>query len=344
MTTAAMTTTMIELRTWRRRLCCRARASLRACAPARWRARFSVGTGRHPTGDHGPFGIGGADLAASFGQVALLVQKYGGTSVGDAGRIRSVAEHVARTKREGNEVVVVVSAMGETTDDLIGLAGEVSSSPPPREYDMLVSAGERVAAPLLCMALADFDISAVSFTGSQAGIITTTEHSRAKIIEVRGDRLREALAEGKVPVVAGFQGVSTDHDVTTLGRGGSDTTAVALAAALGASICEIYTDVTGVFSADPRVVSSARRLPKISFDEMLEMSATGGRVLMLRSVEFARRHNVTLHVRSSFTWEPGTVVTEEDPTMEQAVVTAVTHDWTEAKVTVTQVPDRPKVA
>ena len=194
------------------------------------------------------------------------------------------------------------------------------------------------------MALADFDVSAASFTGSQAGIITTTEHSRAKIIEVKGDRIREALAQGKVPVVAGFQGVSTDRDVTTLGRGGSDTTAVALAAALGASICEIYTDVTGVFSADPRIVPTARRLPKVSFDEMLEIAATGGRVLMLRSVEFARRHRVTLHVRSSFTWEPGTIVTEEDSTMEQAVVTAVTHDISEAKVTVSGVPNRPGVA
>ena len=276
--------------------------------------------------------------------MALLVQKYGGTSVGDADRIRAVAEHVARTRRNGDDVLVVVSAMGKTTDDLIRLAHEVSSSPPPREYDMLVSAGERVSAPLLCMALSDFGVSAASFTGSQAGIITTGEHSRAKIIEVKGDRLREALADGKVPVVAGFQGVSADRDVTTLGRGGSDTTAVALAAALGASVCEIYTDVTGVFSADPRVVPTARRLSRISFDEMLEMSATGGRVLMLRSVEFARRHHVTLHVRSSFTWEPGTVVTEEDPSMEQAVVTAVTHDTSEAKVTVSGVPDRPGIA
>jgi len=276
--------------------------------------------------------------------VSLLVQKFGGTSVGDAERIRAVAEHVARTRRAGHDVVVVVSAMGKTTDDLIRLANEVCSSPPPREYDMLVSAGERVSAPLLCMALSDYGVASASFTGSQAGIITTAEHSRAKIIEIRADRLREALAEGKVPVVAGFQGVSTDRDVTTLGRGGSDTTAVALAAALGASVCEIYTDVTGVFSADPRVVPAAHRLPQISFDEMLEMAATGGRVLMLRSVEFARRHHVPLHVRSSFTWEPGTTVTEEDPTMEQAVVTAVTHDTSEAKVTVTGVPDRPGVA
>jgi aspartate kinase len=224
------------------------------------------------------------------------------------------------------------------------LAADVSTVQPTREVDMLLSSGERISMSLLCMALAGLGIEATSFTGSQAGIITTAEHSRAKIIEVKGDRLREALAQGRVPVVAGFQGVSTDRDVTTLGRGGSDTTAVALAAALGASICEIYTDVTGVFSADPRVVPTARRLGKISFDEMLEMAATGGRVLMLRSVEFARRHRVTLHVRSSFTWEPGTVVTEEDPTMEDAVVTAVTHDISEAKVTVTEVPDRPGVA
>jgi aspartate kinase len=276
--------------------------------------------------------------------VALVVQKYGGTSLADAERIRAVAEHVARTTREGAEVVVVVSAMGKTTDELIRLAAEVSASPPPREYDMLVSVGERVSASLLCMALADFGVPAASFTGSQAGIITTGEHTRARIIEVRGDRLREAMAEGKVPVVAGFQGVSTDREVTTMGRGASDTTAVALAAALGASLCEIYTDVTGVFSADPRVVPTARRLPRISFEEMLEIAATGGRVLMLRSVEFARRHRVQLHVRSSFTWEPGTVVTEEGPDMEQAVVTAVTHDTSEAKVTVSGVPDRPGVA
>ena len=276
--------------------------------------------------------------------MALVVQKYGGTSVGDADRIRAVAEHVARTKREGSDVVVVVSAMGKATDDLIRLAGEVSTAPPPREYDMLVSVGERVSASLLCMALADFGVPAASYTGSQAGIITTTEHTRARIIEVRADRLREALSEGKVPVVAGFQGVSTEREVTTLGRGASDTTAVALAAVLGASLCEIYTDVTGVFSADPRVVPTARRLPRISFEEMLEIAATGGRVLMLRSVEFARSHHVPLHVRSSFTWEPGTVVTEEEPDMEQAVVTAVTHDLTEAKITVGGVPDRPGVA
>jgi aspartate kinase len=276
--------------------------------------------------------------------VALIVQKYGGTSVGDAERIRAVADHVARTRRAGNEVVVVVSAMGKTTDELIRLADDVSDTQPPREYDMLVSAGERISMALVSMALADLGIDAASFTGSQAGIITDTQHTNAKILEIRAHRITEALAAGKVPVVAGFQGVSTDNDVTTLGRGASDTTAVALAAVLGAPTCEIYTDVTGVFSADPRVVPDARRLPKVSFEEILEIAATGGRVLHLRSAEFARNHGVALHVRSSFTWEPGTWIQEEDPTMEQAIVTAVTHDDSEAKVTVSHVPDRPGIA
>ncbi len=251
---------------------------------------------------------------------------------------------MARTRRAGRDVLVVVSAMGKTTDDLLRLAGDVSSVQPPRELDMLLTSGERVSMALLCMALAELGVEAVSFTGSQAGIITDATHTKAKIVEVRGDRLREALAAGKVPVVAGFQGVSTDRDVTTLGRGGSDTTAVALAASLSADACEIYTDVTGVFSADPRIVPEARRLARVSFEEMLEIAASGGRVLALRSVEFARNHHVPLHVRSSFTWEPGTWVSEEDPLMEQAVVTAVTHDASEAKVTVTGVPDRPGLA
>ncbi|MHB1502843.1 MAG: aspartate kinase [Acidimicrobiales bacterium] len=276
--------------------------------------------------------------------MSLVVQKFGGTSVGDADRIRAVADHVARTRRAGRDVLVVVSAMGKTTDDLLRLAGDVSSVQPPRELDMLLTSGERVSMALLCMALAELGVEAVSFTGSQAGIITDTTHTKAKIVEVRGDRLREALAAGKVPVVAGFQGVSTERDVTTLGRGGSDTTAVALAASLSADACEIYTDVTGVFSADPRIVPEARRLARVSFEEMLEIAASGGRVLALRSVEFARNHHVPLHVRSSFTWEPGTWVSEEDPLMEQAVVTAVTHDASEAKVTVTGVPDRPGLA
>ncbi len=276
--------------------------------------------------------------------MALVVQKYGGTSVGDAERIRAVADHVARTRAAGNDVVVVVSAMGKFTDDLIRMADDVSPTRPPRELDMLLTAGERISMALVSMALAARGVDSASFTGSQAGIITDTDHTRAKILEMRPDRIREALDAGLVPVVAGFQGVSTERDITTLGRGGSDVTAVALAAALKADVCEIYTDVTGVFSADPRVVSSARRLPKVSFDEMLEMAATGGRVLMLRSVEFARRHGVPLHVRSSFTWEPGTWIVEEDPTMEEAVVSAVTDDTSEAKITVAGVPDHPGVA
>ncbi len=276
--------------------------------------------------------------------MALIVQKYGGTSVGDADRIRAVADHVARTRASGSDVVVVVSAMGKFTDDLLRLADDVSPTRPPRELDMLLTAGERISMALVSMALGARGVESASFTGSQAGIITDTDHTRAKILEMRPDRIREALDHNLVPVVAGFQGVSTDRDITTLGRGGSDVTAVALAAALKADVCEIYTDVTGVFSADPRIVSKARRIPRVSFDEMLEISATGGRVLMLRSVEFARRHRVPLHVRSSFTWEPGTWIVEEDPTMEEAVVSAVTDDVSEAKITVGGVPDRPGVA
>ena len=276
--------------------------------------------------------------------MALIVQKFGGTSVGDADRIKAVADHVARTRAAGDDVVVVVSAMGKFTDDLIRLADDVSPTRPPREHDMLLTAGERISMALVSIALGARGVEAASFTGSQAGIITDTDHMKAKILEIRPDRLREALASGLVPVVAGFQGVSLERDITTLGRGGSDVTAVALAAALKADVCEIYTDVTGVFSADPRVVTKARRIPKVSFDEMMEISATGGRVLMLRAVEFARRHAVPLHVRSSFTWEPGTWIVEEDPTMEEAVVSAVTDDTSEAKITVGGVPDRPGVA
>src|SRR5579863_6250712 len=242
--------------------------------------------------------------------MALVVQKFGGTSVSDADRLRAVADHVARTRRDGSAVIVVVSAMGKTTDDLLRLAGDVSAVQPPRELDVLLTSGERMSAALLCMALAELGVKAASFTGSQAGIITDTTHTRARIVEVRGDRLRETLGNGGVPVVAGFQGVSTERDITTLGRGGSDTTAVALAAAFGADVCEIYTDVPGVFSADPRIVPTARRLSRVSFDEMLDIAASGGRVLALRSVEFARNHHVPLHVRSSFTWEPGTWVVE----------------------------------
>jgi len=276
--------------------------------------------------------------------VNLVVQKFGGTSVADPDRIRAVADHVARTRKQGAQVVVVVSAMGKETDDLLHLAGQVSKTRPGREMDMLITAGERKSVALLCMALADLGVAAASFTGSQAGIITDTAHGNAKILEIRADRLSQAMEEGKVPVVGGAQGVSTDRDVTFLGRGGSDTTAVALAAALRADACEIYTDVSGVFTADPRIVPNARKLTHLSFEEMLEISATGGRVLALRSVEFARNHDVPLHVRSSFTWELGTMVDEEDPSMEQAIISAVTDDASEAKVTVAALPDRPGIA
>jgi aspartate kinase len=276
--------------------------------------------------------------------VSLVVQKFGGTSVAGADRIKAVADHIVRTRRDGDAVVVVVSAMGRTTDDLERLAHDVSHVPAPREMDMLLTAGERISISLLCMALIDREQRAVSFTGSQAGIVTDTSHGRAKIVEVRADRIRDAVAAGDVAVVAGFQGVSTDRDVTTLGRGGSDTTAVALASVLGAQACEIYTDVAGVYTADPRIVPDARLLPALSYEEMLDMSATGGKVLALRSVEFARNHGVPVHVRSSFTWQPGTWVQEEDPAMEQAIISGVTHDTSEAKVTIQQVPDRPGVA
>ncbi len=276
--------------------------------------------------------------------MALIVQKFGGTSVADPDRMRAVADHIAFTRSHGYDVVVVVSAMGKSTDNLIKLADEVSARKPGREMDMLLTTGERISMSLLCMALADRDIDAVSFTGSQVGIITDTAHGKAKILEVRGDRVRDALAEGKVCVVAGFQGVSTAKEITTLGRGGSDPTAVAIAAALGADACEIYTDVTGVFSADPRIVPQAHKLTHINFDEMLEMAGAGSKVLALRSVEFARNHNVPLHVRSSFTWEPGTWVTSEEPSMEDPIISGVVTDASEAKVTVLGVPDQPGVS
>ena len=276
--------------------------------------------------------------------MALLIQKFGGTSVGDAERIRSVADHVARCRRRGDQVVLVISAMGKETDDLLRIASEVSNTRPGREMDMLITAGERKAIALVCMALADAGVDSASYTGSQAGFITDTNHTDAKILEVRADRIAAALAEGRVPVVAGAQGVSTEHNVTFLGRGGSDTTAVALAEALGADACELYTDVSGVYTTDPRLVSEAKKISKISFDELLEMTATGCPKPAMRSVEYARRHGVKLHVRSAFTWEPGTWVVEEDPTMEQAAVRAITHDTSEAKVTVSGVPDRPGIA
>jgi aspartate kinase len=276
--------------------------------------------------------------------VSLVVQKFGGTSVADAERIRAVADHVARTRRRGDQVVVVISAMGKETDELLRLATEVSSSRPGREMDMLITAGERKAMSLLCMALHDVGVDGVSFTGSQAGFITDTTHTNAKILELRPERVRAALDRGQVPVVGGAQGVSEDRDVTFLGRGGSDTTAVALAHALGADACELYTDVSGVFTSDPRLVPDARKMHAISFDEMLEMTATGCPKPAMRSVEYARTHGVPLHVRSAFTWETGTWVTEEDPTMEQAIVSAVTHDASESKLTVTGVEDRPGIA
>ncbi len=270
--------------------------------------------------------------------------KFGGTSVADAERMRTVADYVARSVRRGDQVVVAVSAMGKETDELLHLAHSVSSVHPGREMDMLITAGERKAMALLCMALHDLGIPADSFTGSQAGIITDTDHTRAKIVELRPDRIRKTLDAGRVAVVGGAQGVSVDKDVTFLGRGGTDTTAVALAQALGADACEIYTDVSGVFTADPRVVPEARRLRRVSFEEMLEMCAAGCPKPAMRSVEFARNHGVALHVRSAFTWEPGTWIDEEDPTMEQAIVSAVISDTSAAKLTVTGVPDRVGVA
>ena len=279
--------------------------------------------------------------------VGLVVQKYGGTSVADPDRIKAVADHVAFTRNHGNDVVVVVSAMGKSTDNLISLANAVSNIQPGREMDMLLTAGERISMSLLSIALAGIGIEAVSFTGSQVGIITDTIHTKAKILEVKGDRVRDALSQGKVVVVAGFQGVSTDSEVTTLGRGGSDTTAVALAAALNADVCEIYTDVTGVFTADPRIVPQARKLQRLQFDEMLEMAGVGSKVLALRSVEFARNHNVPIHVRSSYTWEPGTWVTtdaSEGAAMEDPIISGVVQDASESKVTVTAVPDRPGIS
>jgi len=275
--------------------------------------------------------------------VSVVVQKYGGTSVGDADRIREVADHIARTRRLGHDVVVAVSAMGKETDELLHLADQVSTTKPGREMDMLVTAGERKATALVTMALADLGVPALSFTGSQVGFLTDTTHRNAKILEIRPERLRQAVAEGKVPVVGGAQGMSTAGDITFLGRGGTDTTAVALAAVLGAEVCELYTDVTGLFTADPRVVPDARRLPELSFEELLEMTASGLPKPAMRAVEFARNHGVKLHIRSAFTWEHGTWVREEQ-SMEQAIISGVTHDISEAKVTITRVPDQPGIA
>jgi aspartate kinase len=263
--------------------------------------------------------------------VGTLVLKFGGTSVADPEKIRRVAARLVAAKRAGARVVGVVSAMGQHTDELVALAREVSPRPEPRELDMLISVGERVSCALVAMAISDLDQQAISLTGSQAGIVTDTVHGKAKIVEVRGARIHQALDEDKIVLVAGFQGVSTEFNITTLGRGGSDTTAVALAAALSADACEIYTDVDGVFTADPRIVPDARKLHAVSYEEMLEMAASGARVLALRSVEFARNHGVKLHVRSTFTEETGTWITEEDERMlEKAMISGVTHTLEEA--------------
>jgi aspartate kinase len=279
--------------------------------------------------------------------VALVVQKYGGSSVADAERIKRVAERIVAARKAGNEVVVVVSAMGDTTDELIDLAHQVSPLPPGRELDMLLTAGERISMALLAMAIHNLGYEARSYTGSQAGVITTSAHGRARIIDVTPGRLRGALDEGNVAIVAGFQGVAQDtKDITTLGRGGSDTTAVALAAALGADVCEIYTDVDGVFTADPRIVPNARHIKQITYEEMLELAACGAKVLMLRCVEYARRSGIPIHVRSSYSHNTGTIVTGsmEDLPVEQAMITGVAHDRSEAKITIVGVPDEPGVA
>ncbi|MGF7233427.1 MAG: aspartate kinase [Frankia sp.] len=279
--------------------------------------------------------------------MALVVQKYGGSSVSDADRIKRVAERIVDQRRSGDDVVVVVSAMGDTTDDLLDLAEKVSPLPPARELDMLLTAGERISMALLAMAISRLGAEARSFTGSQAGVITDSAHGRARIIDVTPGRIRDALDAGAVAIVAGFQGVSQDtKDITTLGRGGSDTTAVALAAALNADVCEIYTDVDGVFTADPRLVPNARKIDRISYEDMLEMAASGAKVLMLRCVEYARRYGVPVHVRSSFSQRNGTWVTHipEEEIVEQAIISGVAHDKSEAKITVVGCPDKPGVA
>lgn len=276
--------------------------------------------------------------------MGLVVQKYGGSSVADAERIKRVAERIVATRKAGHDVVVVVSAMGDTTDELMDLASQVTPLPPPRELDMLLTSGERISMALLAMAISSLGFEAQSFTGSQAGVITTSAHGKARIIDVTPGRIRSALDEGSIAIVAGFQGISQDtKNITTLGRGGSDTTAVALAAALKAEVCEIYTDVDGVYTADPRVVPNARKLDTVTYEEMLELAASGAKVLMLRCVEYARRNNMPVHVRSSYSNKPGTLVTGsmEDLSVEQAIITGVAHDPSEAKVTVVGVPDEP---
>jgi aspartate kinase len=280
--------------------------------------------------------------------MGLIVQKFGGSSVADAESIKRVAARIVASKRSGQQVVVVVSAMGDTTDELIDLANQVSPIPNGRELDMLLTAGERISMALLAMAISNLGLEARSFTGSQAGIITTSTHGRARVIDVTPGRIQEALKEGAIAIVAGFQGVAQDtKDITTLGRGGSDTTAVALAAALDADVCEIYTDVDGVFSADPRIVPTARKLKSVTYEEMLELAASGAKVLHLRCVEYARRFNLPIHVRSSFSNLEGTWVVKDQPeggSMEQAIISGIAHDKSEAKITIVGVPDRAGVA
>jgi aspartate kinase len=277
--------------------------------------------------------------------MSIVVQKYGGSSVADAAGIKRVARRIVDTRTAGHDVVVVVSAMGDTTDELRDLAEQVSPTPPPRELDMLLTAGERISMALLAMAIAELGHTAKSFTGSQAGVITDSAHGKAKIIDITPGRIENAVAQGAIAIVAGFQGVSQDtKDITTLGRGASDTTAVALAAALGAEVCEIYSDVDGVFSADPRLVPTARKLDRISTEEMLEMAASGAKILHLRCVEYARRYDIPVHVRSSFSQKEGTWIlpdpTEGAEDMEQAIIAGIAHDRSEAKVTVVGVPDK----
>ena len=280
----------------------------------------------------------------------IVVQKYGGTSVGDTDRIRGVADRIVRAREQGQDVVVVVSAMGETTDDLLDKASDITPVPEPRELDMLLTAGERIAMSLLAIAVNARGCRAASYTGSQAGIITDTQHGKARIVEIRPARIKESLDAGNVVILAGFQGLSTEYDITTLGRGGSDTTAVAMAAALGADVCEIYTDVDGVFTADPRTHPEARRIDRISYEEMLELAAAGARVLQLRCVEYARRHGVRIHVRNALGDQPGTWVDEDEGEegstgmLESALIRGIALDVEEAKVTLDEVPDRPGIA
>ena len=280
--------------------------------------------------------------------MGLIVQKYGGSSVADADAMKRVASRIVATKKEGHQVVVVVSAMGDTTDELIDLANQITPLPAGRELDMLLTAGERISMALLAMAIKNLGHEALSFTGSQAGVITTSTHGKARIIDVTPSRIRDAINDGAIAIVAGFQGVAQDtKDITTLGRGGSDTTAVALAAALEADVCEIYTDVDGVFSADPRIVPAARKLKSVTYEEMLELAASGAKVLHLRCVEYARRFNLPIHVRSSFSNLEGTWVVKDQPeggSMEQAIISGIAHDKSEAKITIVGVPDRAGVA